>query len=239
LASDAPEPLVECRGVCRDLGGAVATRVLDRVDLSIFGGELVMLTGRSGSGKSTLLYLLGALDRPTRGDVLLEGTSLGALDDDARATLRSALLGFVFQFHFLLPELDALENVMLPALRRGTRPNDAKRRAADLLERVGLAGLGRRRPGELSGGQQQRVAIARALVNQPRLVLADEPTGSLDRANAESVMGLLESLVRDDGLTAVVVTHEQAWFARGSRRVELEDGRVLSTRRQNASITAT
>jgi ABC-type lipoprotein export system ATPase subunit len=159
---------------------------------------------------------------------LLDGVDIGQLDDDARADLRGRKLGFIFQFHFLLPELSALENVMLPALRQRLSASLARTRALELLELVGLQGLAGRSPGQLSGGQQQRVAIARALINGPRLLLADEPTGSLDRASGELVMDLIESLARRQGLATVLVTHEPVFAERGSRRIELEDGRVVS-----------
>src|SRR5439155_8109320 len=168
------EIILEARGVARDLGSEVKTRILDGIDLAVPRGQFVALTGASGSGKSTLLYLLGALDRPTEGKILIDGVDAGALDDDARAKLRSERLGFVFQFHFLLPELTVLENVLVPQLKRGVHPAEATQRARQTLERLGLMPLGSRLPSQLSGGQQQRVSIARALANRPAIVLADE-----------------------------------------------------------------
>ncbi len=227
-----PEPgevVLQCERVMRELGGDVKTRILHEVSVSIRAREFVSLTGASGSGKSTLLYLLGALDRPSSGRVLLDGVDLGALDDDGRGALRGNKLGFVFQFHFLLPEFSVLENVMIPMLRRGRRSrSSARAHALATLEKMGLGELAARRPGQLSGGQQQRVSIARAVANDPKIVLADEPTGNLDTANAEGVMGVFESLVRDEGLTLVMVTHERAFAARASRQLVMQDGHIIS-----------
>jgi lipoprotein-releasing system ATP-binding protein len=221
--------VLETRGLVRDLGTTVKTRVLHGIDLRIHQGEFVSLTGLSGSGKSTLLYLLGALDRPTGGEVLLEGEDIGALDDDERAELRSNKLGFVFQFHFLLPEFTVLENVMIPMLRRGQRARaDAEDKARRVLESIGLGELADRRPHQLSGGQQQRVSIARAVANDPRIILADEPTGNLDSKNGVIVMDVFEKLVREEHLTIIVVTHERSFAARTSRQVVLSDGQLIA-----------
>jgi lipoprotein-releasing system ATP-binding protein len=229
------ELLVECRSVVRELGtAAVKTRVLHGIDLSIRTGEFVALTGMSGSGKSTLLYLLGALDRPTSGQVLIDGVDISELDDDERAALRSEKLGFVFQFHFLLPEFSVLENVMIPMLRRGLRsPDEAREKALSVLERMNLGELTARKPGQLSGGQQQRVSIARAVANDGRIVLADEPTGNLDTQNGRAVMELFERLVREERITVVMVTHERSFASRASRQIILQDGRVLEDIDQN------
>jgi lipoprotein-releasing system ATP-binding protein len=218
--------IVEARGVVRDLGAEVKTRVLDGIDLSVPRGQFLALTGASGSGKSTLLYLLGALDRPTAGAVLIDGFDIGRLDDDARAQLRSQRLGFVFQFHFLLPELNVLENVLVPMLKRGLHPADATQRARQALERLGLGALAARMPSQLSGGQQQRVSIARAVANRPAILLADEPTGNLDSANGLIVIETFESLVAA-GLTIVLVTHEPSFAARAHRQVRMKDGRII------------
>jgi lipoprotein-releasing system ATP-binding protein len=228
------EVVLECREVVRDLGTTVKTRVLHGIDLDIHSGEFVALTGLSGSGKSTLLYLLGALDRPTSGQVLIDGTDISDLDDDERAALRSEKLGFVFQFHFLLPEFSVLENVMLPMLRRGRRsPDQARDKALTVLSRMNLSELTERRPGQLSGGQQQRVSIARAVANDPRIVLADEPTGNLDTQNGRAVMELFELMVREERITVVMVTHEPSFASRASRKLVLQDGRVLEDIDQN------
>ena len=220
--------VIETRGLVREFGTEVKTRVLHGLDVVVHEGEFVALTGISGSGKSTLLYLLGALDRPTLGQVLIDGIDIGALDDDGRARLRGQKLGFVFQFHFLLPEFTVLENVMIPMLRRGERSrSSATEQAGAILETIGLGDLGARRPHQLSGGQQQRVAIARAVANDPRIVLADEPTGNLDSKNGRIVMDVFEKLVREQGLTIIMVTHERSFAARASRQIALRDGRVV------------
>jgi lipoprotein-releasing system ATP-binding protein len=221
--------VLETRGLTRELGTSVKTPVLQGIDLTVREGEFVSLTGLSGSGKSTLLYLLGALDRPSAGKVLLDGEDLSDLDDDGRAELRSEKLGFVFQFHFLLPEFTVLENVMIPMLRRGRRSSaDCRAQAAGVLETMGLGPLLARRPSQLSGGQQQRVSIARAVANDPRIILADEPTGNLDSRNGVVVMEVFEQLVREKGLTIVMVTHERGFALRTSRQVELSDGKVIA-----------
>jgi lipoprotein-releasing system ATP-binding protein len=220
-------PVVEARAVSRDLGEAVKTRALSDVDLVVAEGEFVALTGHSGSGKSTLLYLLGVLDRPTEGAVLIDGIDTGALDDDDRARLRNEKLGFVFQFHFLLPEFTAVENVAIPMRRRGLDVGEAVGRANETLRLLGLEDLARRRPGQMSGGQQQRVSIARAVANEPRLLLADEPTGNLDSQNAELVIELFERMNRELGMAVVMVTHDDAFARRAARHVRLKDGRII------------
>ncbi len=231
-----PEPgavVLETRALVRELGTTVKNRILHGIDLVVREGEFISLTGLSGSGKSTLLYLLGALDRPTSGEVLIDGIEIGSLDDDGRAALRSDKLGFVFQFHFLLPEFTVLENVMLPMLRRGARNNaDAAAHSRGVLESLGLGELTERRPSQLSGGQQQRVSIARAVANDPRIILADEPTGNLDSKNGIIVMEVFERLARERSITVVMVTHEKSFAARTSRQIELSDGRVIADRDQ-------
>jgi len=220
--------VLETRGLVRDLGTTVKSRILDGIDLTIREGEFVSLTGFSGSGKSTLLYLLGALDRPTAGEVRIDGVDIGCLDDDGRAALRGAKLGFVFQFHFLLPEFTVLENVMLPILRRGARTrSDAEAHAREVVESLGLGELMQRRPSQLSGGQQQRVSIARAVANDPRIILADEPTGNLDSMNGMIVMDVFERLARVQGITVVMVSHERSFAQRTSRQLVMRDGQVV------------
>jgi lipoprotein-releasing system ATP-binding protein len=176
-----------------------------------------------------LLYLLGALDRPTQGEVYIDGVELGALDDDSRAELRNQRLGFVFQFHFLLPEFNVLENVLLPMIRRGELTREAAEdRAYATLTTLGLDALWKRKPGQLSGGQQQRVAIARAVANDPLVILADEPTGSLDSQNAEIVFTEFARLAREEHRTVIMVTHDHDLATRADRQLKLKDGRVIA-----------
>lgn len=227
-------PMVETRGVYRTLGGKNAAEqvILHDVSIMIPAGEFVALTGASGSGKSTLLYLLGALDRPTSGEIWLDGTELSSLDDDDRAAFRNERLGFVFQFHFLLAEFTVLENVALPMLRRGVVREAAESRAYEVLELLQLAELWKRRPGQLSGGQQQRVSIARAVANDPAIILADEPTGNLDSKNGALVFDIFAHLARNEGRTIVMVTHDTSFASRADRQITLRDGRVLADVRQ-------
>jgi len=219
--------VLEAHHLSRVLGDEVKQTILDDVSLAIDHGELVALTGASGSGKSTLLYLLGLLDRPTGGRLLLDGVDVSGLDDDARADLRNHHLGYVFQFHFLLPELTVLENVSLPLRRRGLARADADDRAHAALVSLSLAELDGRKPSQLSGGQQQRVSIARAIAGEPAIVLADEPTGNLDSKNAEAVFAIFTELARARGATVVMVTHERSFAAAADRRLELKDGRLV------------
>ncbi|HEU4385647.1 MAG TPA: ABC transporter ATP-binding protein [Anaeromyxobacteraceae bacterium] len=208
--------------------GAVPRRVevLRGIDLDIQAGELLALTGPSGAGKSTFLHVVGTLDAPTAGEVRFEGRDVFARDEEALARFRNETVGFVFQSHHLLPEFTALENAMMPALIRRVARGEARRRAEEVLGLVGLSGRLEHKPGELSGGEQQRVALARALCLQPRLLLADEPTGNLDPQTAEGIHALLLDLNRRLGLTAVVVTHNQLLAASLPRRVRLLGGRL-------------
>jgi lipoprotein-releasing system ATP-binding protein len=223
------EPLVETRGLWRALGeGDAQQTILHDISISIDPGQFVALTGASGSGKSTLLYLLGALDRQTKGEVWLDGVEMGGLDDDDRAAFRNERLGFVFQFHFLLPEFTALENVIIPIMRRGSMSRaDAEDHGYEVLRMLDLETLYHRKPGQLSGGQQQRVSIARAVANDPALILADEPTGNLDSKNAEGVFQVFAQLVREQGRTVIMVTHDVDFARRMSRQIRLKDGRVI------------
>jgi lipoprotein-releasing system ATP-binding protein len=198
--------------------------VLRGVSLDLRPGEIVALVGQSGSGKSTLLHIAGLLERPDEGDIIVDGKSAGAAGDRERTALRRRFLGFVYQYHHLLPEFSAIENVMLPQMLNGRSRGQARSRAAELLAMVQLKDRSDHRPGRLSGGEQQRVAIARAVANAPRVLLADEPTGNLDAATADTVFRQLLSLVRDTGMAALVATHNPDLAARMDRTVTLKDG---------------
>ena len=222
--------------VVRDYGERVRTRALAGVDLALRRGEFAALMGPSGSGKSTLLNIIGLLDRPTSGRVVIDGTDTTGLDERALTTLRARTLGFVFQFHHLLPAFTAVENVMLPAWADAGMPTPEMRaRAEAILEAVGLADRAHHRTNDMSGGQQQRVAIARAMAHQPALVLADEPTGNLDTASSDEVFELMRRFNRDAGTTFLVVTHDHRIADRCSRIVEIVDGRVVGDRAATSS----
>ncbi|HOU54023.1 MAG TPA: ABC transporter ATP-binding protein [Myxococcota bacterium] len=220
-------PILRTEGVRKSYGTRVVTEVLHGIDLEVRPGEFVALTGPSGAGKTTLLNLIGLLDRPTSGRILLDGTDTSTLDDRGLTAFRGHKIGFVFQFHHLLPAFTALENVMMPLLvSRRYRDAEMERRARDLLERVGLGNRLKAKPSELSGGQQQRVAVARALVTRPPLVLTDEPTGNLDTHSAGEVFALLRECNREFRSAFVVVTHDPRLAARCDRVVEIVDGRI-------------
>jgi len=222
-------PLIEARTATRILPGVVPTVLVHDINLQIKPNQFVAITGPSGSGKSSLLYLLGLLDLPTSGEIVVQGRATARMDDDERALTRLTMLGFVFQFHFLLPEFTIVENVALPMRALGRlSAKDIDTRAKDILSALGLADHLHKRPDQLSGGQRQRVAVARALANDPPVILADEPTGSLDSKSSEQVFGLLRSLVDRDGKTVVAVTHDLGLAARMDRRVHLVDGAVVS-----------
>lgn len=207
--------------------GHAALDVLHEVDLTLHAGELVALIGPSGSGKSTLLHIAGLLDSPQSGSVRIAGTEASAASDAVRTRLRNRHIGFIYQFHNLLPELSALENVMMPLLIAREKPAAAQARAMALLERLGLAARVRHLPSQLSGGEQQRVAIARALANKPQLILADEPTGNLDPVTADSVTDLLLEVAREEGVAALIATHNMALARRLTRAVTLREGRIV------------
>lgn len=224
-------PLVELRGVTKVYGkGAAAMSALQGVDLRIMQGEFVAVMGPSGSGKSTCMNIIGCLDTPTSGLYLFEGVDIGSLTRNQRALLRRQYLGFVFQGYNLLSRTSALENVELPLVYRGVPLGERRQRARHALDAVGLAGWESHTPGELSGGQQQRVAMARAIVTEPAVLLADEPTGNLDTARSREIMELLSAFNRDNGITIVMVTHEQEMAAYARRVIQFIDGRVVADR---------
>jgi lipoprotein-releasing system ATP-binding protein len=202
--------------------------VLRGVEMTVERGDMVAIVGRSGSGKSTLLHLLGALDEPSEGEIKYDGRRLAELSDEELAGFRNRTIGFVFQFHHLLPELTALENVLMPALIARKRRSEVHGQAVALLERVGLGERTDHHPGELSGGEQQRVALARALIMQPRIVLADEPTGNLDGRTASEIHDLMEELNRETGTAFVIVSHNRELAARMDRVLSMQDGVVTS-----------
>src|SRR5690606_16708721 len=221
------EVVIGCRGLAKTYReGKLVTPVFQDLDLAVASGETVAILGPSGAGKSTLLHLLGGLDTPTAGEVHVAGRTMSLLSDAERGALRNRALGFVYQFHHLLPEFTALENVMLPVLLAGRRIPEARNRAGELLEAVGLEHRLEHKPGELSGGERQRAAVARALVNRPACVLGDEPTGNLDEKPAAKVFGLMLDLNRDQGTSLVMVTHDRGLARRLDRVLELHDGRL-------------
>ncbi len=223
-------PIVMANRVTRTLSGEIPTTLVSDVDLAVAPGEFLAITGPSGSGKSSLLYLLGLLDVPSAGDVVIDGRATAELTEDERAALRLSTLGFVFQFHFLLPEFSALDNVTLPMRALG-RLSDAEMRekGMGLLSALGLEAHARKRPDQMSGGQRQRVAIARALANDPKVVLADEPTGNLDTASTQQVFAILRGLA-DEARTIVI--HDPGLAARADRRIHVVDGRIAEETRR-------
>lgn len=223
------DPALSLQGVCKTYGaGRAAVEVLRGVDLTLQAGEIVALVAPSGAGKSTLLHIAGLLDSANSGEVLIGGRAMTRLADAERTAARRAEVEFVYQAHHLLPEFSAAENIILPQRAAGISLADAEKRAASLLESVGLAKRATHRPGELSGGEKQRVAIARALANRPRVLLADEPTGNLDVETSETVFALLLNLAREEGLAAFIATHNPDLAARMDRVARLESGKLAS-----------
>jgi len=222
------EILIRAEHIGKSYGdGERVVRVFAELDLVVRRRERVAIIGESGVGKSTLLHILGTLDRPSEGKVFLDGQDFFALPEPELASLRNREIGFIFQFHHLMPDFTALENVMMPILVAGANWADARKRATEMLHRVGLADRVTHRPGELSGGEQQRVAVARALVLRPRFVLADEPTGNLDPTTGESVLRLLLSLNQELGVTMVIVTHSEKLAAAMDRTLRLAGGKLI------------
>ncbi len=220
--------LLRVRGLSKSFqSGNKRLQVLRGLDLDLERGSIVAVTGPSGCGKSTFLHIVGGMDQPDGGEILLEGRDVARLGRDERAHFRNHEVGFVFQFHHLLPEFTARENVMMPLLLRRAAAARAAAAADELLRRVGLSGRGGHRPGELSGGEQQRVAIARALAGSPKLLLADEPTGNLDQATSREILALLLEVQKEDGLTALVVTHNLELASLCQRRLEMQSGRLV------------
>ncbi len=232
--SEAAPPVLEARGLVRTLPGTVPVTLVSGIDLAFHRASFCVVTGPSGSGKSSLLYLLGLLDVPTEGEVLVGGRPTAALDDAERTRMRLAAFGFVFQFHFLLPEFTVLDNIMLPMRQLGRLSRTAMRaRGMELLESLGMADQAHKRPDALSGGQRQRTAVARALANDPPVILADEPTGALDTRNAAAVFAVLGGLAAE-GRTVIAVTHDEGLAATAERRIHLVDGRVVRDGAQGA-----
>ncbi|PXY99978.1 lipoprotein-releasing ABC transporter ATP-binding protein LolD [Gilliamella apicola] len=225
--------LLSAKNLCKTYNeGKMVTEVLKNVSFDIYSKSLLAIIGSSGSGKSTLLHLLGGLDKPTSGEIIFKSQQFNQLSEKEKAHLRNQEIGFVYQFHHLLPDFTALENVAMPLLISGAKPNDAKKRAMAMLESVNLVKRANHRPSELSGGERQRVAIGRALINNPALVMADEPTGNLDKTTADSIFDLLISLNRDHGTAFLVVTHDLELANKLDNQLIMRDGHL-----SNRSLT--
>lgn len=228
------EPVIRLTGVNKTYGGAVPTPVLFDIDLNIYPGDFAVILGKSGSGKTTLLNIVGLLDGATSGRVEIEGHAVHEMQDDQRAELRRMFFGFIFQFHHLLPDFDVMENALMPCRIRGKEYEDeAFSRVEEMLKMVELGDKLKSRPSQLSGGQRQRVAVVRAFANQPRVVLADEPTGSLDSKTTEQVLALMRQIMERFGTAFVMVTHDEAMTEVANRVIELKDGRIVRDERRN------
>lgn len=221
--------LVETQHLVKDYLKPTRLRVLHGIDLQIVRGSFASLIGASGSGKSTLLHLLGALDRPTGGDVIFDNTRISDLSDDELSDFRNAKVGFIFQFHYLLPEFSVLENVLIPnMIQTDVELPEVRNRAIELLEYVGVGHILEKKAGNISGGEQQRTAIARALINQPQLILADEPTGNLDSVNSDKVIDLMRKINRELNTTILLVTHDKSLADQTDRIIEIKDGKIIA-----------
>ena len=221
------EPHLRLAGVHRHFGeGETMVHVLEAADLTVNGGEMVAIVAPSGAGKSTLLHISGLLERPQAGEVEITGIATASLNERGRTLIRRNTVGYVYQFHHLLPEFTAIENVTMPQLIAGAEPKDAERRAGTLLDTLGIGNRGHHRPAELSGGEQQRVAIARAAANHPRVILADEPTGNLDPATSDLVFAALMQLIREEGAAALIATHNHELAKRADRIVTIRNGLI-------------
>lgn len=218
--------IIEIRGLTKVYGDGVEVRALDGLDLDVKKGEFLSIVGPSGSGKSTLLHMIGILDTPTKGTILIDDQDVTSMDDQQRSSARNKLLGFIFQYHHLLPDFTALENVMMPLLIAGKKKDEAAKEAEKLLNEVGLKDRLHHFPGQLSGGQNQRVAVARALVNQPKIVIGDEPTGNLDSHSSDKVYELLRKLNREFDQTFILVTHDENMARKTDRIVRIVDGKI-------------
>jgi lipoprotein-releasing system ATP-binding protein len=235
------ETILRLEGIRKELelSRDVRQTIIPNLSLQIFSGEFVAITGPSGSGKSTLLYIMGGLDKPTFGKVWLDGEDITETGEAEMTVIRNEKIGFIYQFHFLLPEFNALDNVSLPMLiRRKYSRKEIRERAMKLLDMVGLEDKHTNKPNQLSGGQQQRVAIARALANEPKVLLGDEPTGNLDTKSADNVYQLFDRLNREMGQTVIVVTHDEDFANRAGRRIHLVDGKIESDSRMNHVVPA-
>ena len=226
------EMIIQIRDLTRIYGDGVEIRALDGVNLDIEPGEFLAIVGPSGSGKSTLLHQIGILDTPTSGTILLNGVDITKMSDKERSKTRNRELGFIFQYHHLLPDFNALENVMMPLLIKGVKHSEAKKIALELLEEVGLGDRIHHKPNQLSGGENQRVAIARALANRPSIVIGDEPTGNLDSKKSDSIYELLRRLNREHNQTFILVTHDERMAAKTDRIIRLVDGRIVEDSRR-------